>query len=266
MSKDPLQLETERQNRIYQEALELKRMQALMAEARKTLQIEGKRPEEIPAPRAQEQSKPSITETPVSETPIPECGDIVVSIPRLRSTVLPLDESDQGDWSPPFYLRKLDMEPWTSYLSGYRKSRLFLEPSFANGNEGADEDSELHVDFPVRALLELSQFPVSALLDPLVQIDGQVEYIDLGDEVRTCRDPRLARSLAESGLAAHRRQLASAYDIGLQLGNHLYDTLLGEGLSNLTLAWEAVYSRRPTIDELHQMLTTGRVNPIAEVQ
>lgn len=261
MSTDPLQLETERQNRIYQEALELKRMQALMAEARKTLQIEEKRPEEIPASLAQEQSEQSIP-----ETPIPECGDIVVSIPRLRSTVLPLDESDQGDWSPPFYLRKLDMEPWTSYLSGYRKSRLFLEPSFANGNEGADEDSELHIDFPVRALLELSQFPAGALLDPLVQIDGQVEYIDLGDEVRTCRDPRLARSLAESGLAAHRKQLASAYDIGLRLGNHLYDTLLGEGLSNLILAWEAVYSRRPTIDELHQMLTTGRVIPIEEVQ
>jgi hypothetical protein len=246
---DALQLETERQNRIYQEALELKRLQARTKET-----CDDQQP-------ANEDSLEASTSMPLdhaADSP-PSLSNVILSLPDLRIAFYRPDENGQTRWSKPFLLSKLDMEPWLSYFNGYRKSRLFLERSIANGNDNADENSELHIDFAVRALFDLKRIDAIVILDPLVQISGHVEYVDLDEEVRTCRTSHMALSLAESGHKAHRKQLETAFAKGLQLGNELHEALLGEGLVHLIAAWENICGRKPTIEELHLMLTTRRI-------
>lgn len=175
----------------------------------------------------------------------------VRKLPDIRSALVPLDESREGGgWSKPFSLPKADMEPWVSFLRGYRESSLFPYAASADRQPGR----ELEVDAAVQALFELKQIDLKRILDPAVQINGPVEYLD---EIP-------AGAPNGETLAVHRGELAKAVEKGRRMGNHLYDALLGEGYANLAQAWEKVYGRKPTVSELHSMLTTGRVQPSAE--
>lgn len=236
----PLRWETERQNRIHQEALEQKKKQPRAVDARKDLHLV--------ANTAQDKN------TSAGITVPQEWLDKVRNIPDMRSALIPLDEQAEGsEWSKPFSLCKADMEPWLSFYRGYRESRLFL------GNASADQLDASQLDFPVRALLELKQAGANIILQPPVQINGLVEYHDLEGELNACRDQVLAKALFKVANEVHQNHLRKAVERGRAMGNLLHDALMGEGHANLIRAWEKVYQRKPTVDELHQMLTTGRV-------
>ncbi|WP_136414973.1 hypothetical protein [Herbaspirillum sp. ST 5-3] len=236
----PLRWETERQNRIHQEALEQKKKQPRTVDARKDLRL-------IANPAQDKNTSAAVT--------LPqEWVDKVRNIPDMRSALIPLDEQTEGsEWSKPFSLCKADMEPWLSFYQGYRESRLFLE------NASADQQDASQLDFPVRALLELKQAGANIILQPPVQINGLVEYHDLEGELNACRDQVLAKALFKVANEVHQNHLRKAVERGRAMGNLLHDALMGDGHANLIRAWEKVYKRKPTIDELHQMLTTGRV-------
>lgn len=240
-----LQWETERQNRIHQDAVEQKKKQARLESARR------ESPRNDPITQA------------VAIAP-EEWIDKIHRIPNMRSALIPPDDDlNIEGWSKPFSLHKADMEPWLSYYKGYKQSRLFIETPAAR-NAPAGEQSELSLDFPVRALLELKQVNARLISEPPVQIDGQVEYPDLGDEIRDSRDSMRVRALLKYVGDMHNAQLRTAVEKGREMGNLLHDALMGEGHANLIKAWINAHKRKPTVDELHLMLTTGRVKISAE--
>ncbi|HJV50326.1 MAG TPA: hypothetical protein VJ652_02640 [Noviherbaspirillum sp.] len=254
---DLLQQETERQRR-------------LLEEARKAVEQEKVRMRQGGVRRIE----PSLDETPAM--PIPQQGEFredgrqdyalplpgdeempppaefivpLRSVPDMRSALIPLDDDADGAiWSKPFSLPSADMEPWLSFLRGYRASALFPEQASAG--------SGLRVDAAVQALLELKGIDIKVILEPAVQINGPVEY---AEDVP-------AQAISGNEHSVHESQLAKAFEKGREMGDHLYDALLGEGYVNLVQAWEKVHSRKPSVSELHFMLTTGRVKPSEEIQ
>lgn len=239
----PLQWETERQNRILQSALEHKRQA-------------GKDGGQNVAAG----SRPAQRE--VSVTP-EEWTEKLHRIPEMRSALIPFgDEAGAEEWSKPFSLAKADMEPWLSFYKGYKQSRLFIEGLPAPGVSDADRWPA--PDYAVRALLDLKKLPPKLLAEPPVQINRQVEYFDLEGELKINSDPARVRALLISAANVHDAELRRAVEKGRDMGNQLHDALLGEGHGNLISAWVKVFKRKPTVEELHFMLSTGRVKVSSE--
>lgn len=183
--------------------------------------------------------------------------DKLQAIPAIRSGLIPLDEANEYDvWSKPFSLVKADFEPWLSFYTGYLGSRLFLNAP-KRGQDGPPE-----LDFPIRALLDLKKVDPRLIIEPPVQIDGPVEFFDAERAPHAERGAALAQSLARASDAMHKSQLRRAVERGRDMGNLLHDALLGDGVTNLIRAWERVYQRKPSVHELHVMLTTGRTAPV----
>lgn len=236
----PLRWETERQNRIHQQALEQRKKSA---------------------PGGANQIYSNAAPEPIGAVAVSgdeaaaeggEWMDYLFRVPAMRSALIPLDEASEGsDWSKPFALQKADVEPWLSFYKGYKQSRLFLEM----------REEGLQLDYPVRALLDLKRVPQSIILEPPVQIDSQVEYQDLEDDLRTTHDPVRRGAIGKVARTIHEKQLEEAIRKGREMGNRLYDALMGEGHVNLLSAWVKLHQRKPTVQELHQMLTTGRISP-----
>lgn len=240
-----LQWESERQNRLHQSAVEQKKKQMWMESAQR--------------------DNPRI-DTASAEMPIAldEWIDKVHRIPEIRSALIPLDDgADDEEWSKPFSLAKADMEPWLSFYKGYKQSRLFLENSSTRNTTG-DEQIWPTPDYAVRAILELKQVITKLIAEPPVQINRQVEYFDLEGELKLNREPMRVKALLKSAASIHDAELRRAVEKGKEMGNLLHDALLGEGHGNLIKAWTKVFNRKPTIDELHLMLTTGRVKASPE--
>ncbi|HZW13074.1 MAG TPA: hypothetical protein VFF81_07775 [Noviherbaspirillum sp.] len=250
LPRNALQWETERQNRIHQEAIEQKKTQMRHDEAGKNLQPAEKMIREV----ALSDASPDGAEGVVQER-----TEALRRIPDMRSALMPFDDdAESASWSKPFSLLKADLEPWLSYYKGYASSRLFLEAPSAD-NLGAIMRSESSIDYAVHALLELKQANPQIILDPPVLISGPVEYIEFEAELKACRDPLQAATLVKYATEAHENQLRQAVEKGRSLGNLLYDALMGEGHANLIRAWEKAFKRKPNVEELHLMLTTGRI-------
>ncbi|HYC43249.1 MAG TPA: hypothetical protein VEB70_09705 [Noviherbaspirillum sp.] len=228
-----LQWETERQNRLLQSAAEQKKKQ---------MRLET----------VQRERAPAGTEGTAS-VQLNEWVDKVNAVPDIRSALIPLDDVDA--WSKPFSLAKADMEPWLSFFKGYRQSRLFM----SQAAHEADNPDAATIDYPVRALLELKNADARIITEPPVQINGQVEYFDTDGTLNAGYDASQFRALLRAAVLTHDRQLKLAEDKGRAMGDALYEALMGEGHSNLIGAWEKVFRRKPSIDELHQMLTSGRI-------
>lgn len=254
---NPLQWETERQNRILQEAAEQRKKLAPGAAGHAPQRKDGAAVrKEAAAPNDGAQKSFIGDVDRLRDYWI----DKVLRIPRIRSALIPLDDESEGElWSKPLSLRKADIEPFASFFRGYCRSRLFLEPVTLRG--GQIEGSEaLQLDFPVRALFELRGFNPALIFDPPVQIDAQIEFHDLEEDLRDCRDHARMRLLIETAENMHDKQLEQAVAKGREMGDALHDALMGEGHVNLIRAWERVHQRKPSIQELHLMLTTGRIN------
>ena len=235
-----LQWETERQNRLLQSAAEQKKKQT---------QIE-----------AAQQQAPAARQEGAASVQLNEWIDKVTAVPDIRSALIPLD--DEEGWSKPFSLAKADMEPWLSFYTGYRQSRLFLHTVL----QGADGPNAASIDYPVRALLELKRADVRLIIEPPVQINGQVEYFDTEGALNAGHDSSQFRALLRGAVLNHDKQLKVAEAKGRDMGDALYEALMGEGHANLIRAWEKVFQRKPKIDELHQMLTAGRIRVSTEKQ
>lgn len=249
---DYLDRETERQQRLQQEArkaLEQKKAQLRGVESHKRNMAD-----EAPLQRPQQPVQSASTPSPRAAAPAEEASDSIDrlrSIPEIRSALIPVDIAVEGDqWSKPFLLSKADVEPWTSYLQGYYASRLF---------PGGGQLGQLKIDVAVQALLELKGVDPRYILEPAVQINQPAEFLDLAMELRSCRDRVQAKALTTVANDVHEAQLVKAIEKGRELGDHLYHALVGEGFSNLIRAWERVYKRKPTVNELHLMLANGSV-------
>ena len=216
LSRSALELETERQNRIYREAVEQKKRQMRPEEGdTNPLPVE----QHVPDEHQPADLSPDKTE-PVELPP-----DRLRHIPEMRSALIPLDEAtEEAAWSKPFSLPKADIEPWLSYCKGYRQSKLFLETSSADGA----------VDFAVRALLELKQVDINAILEPRVRIDGQVAYLNLDEEIHACRDPLRMDALIRSANEEHENLLRQAIERGRRMGNL---SPIGTARRSLWSAW-----------------------------
>lgn len=234
-----LQWETERQNRLLQSAAEQKKKQTRL-EAVQREQPQVAKPEGA------------------ASVQLNEWIDKVDTIPDIRSALIPLE--DEAAWSKPFSLAKADMEPWLSFFKGYRQSRLFLSHA-VHDTENPDAAS---IDYPVRALLELKHADVQIITEPPVQINGQVEYFDTEGALGAGHDSSQFRALLRGAILTHDKQLKLAEQKGREMGDALYEALMGEGHANLISAWVKVFQRKPNIDELHQMLTAGRIRVCAE--
>ena len=246
-----LHWETERQNRALQDALEYKKRQRAEG-ARRDLQY----------PAAHQGAAVSNTADSGhrAATLTGEWVDQLHRIPEIRSALVPIDQTAEGsEWSRPFSLFKADIEPWLSFMRGYNASRLFLDTSLAAAGTPVEARNESQIDYPVRALLELKRVPIRIIVEPPVQINRQVEYQDLEAELRASRDHIASATLLKMARETHEKQLAKAVEQGRLLGDRLHDALMGEGHVNLIGAWERTHQRKPSIEELHLMLTTGRV-------
>lgn len=234
-----LQWETERQNRLLQSSAEQKKKQARLE-------------------AVQRQHAPAAGLEGAAAVQLNEWVDKVNAIPEIRSALIPLDDAD--GWSKPFSLAKADMEPWLSFFKGYRQSRLFMSQAAYD----TDNPDAATIDYPVRALLELKNADARIITEPPVQINGQVEYFDTDGTLNAGYDASQFRALLRAAVLTHDKQLKLAEEKGRAMGDALYEALMGEGHSNLIGAWEKVFHRKPNIDELHQMLTAGRVRVAAE--
>jgi len=246
LSGDYLERETERQQRLQQEA------RKAFEQKRAQLRGEPLKPEVQSAPFPA-QHAPLLQPSVAAQVSANESIARLCSIPEIRSALIPLDEALEGkQWSKPFSLVKAEMEPWAAYLQGYYGSRLF---PLATDSPG----SQLTIDVAVQALLELKRIDPHFILEPVVQIDQPAEFLDLSAELQDCRDPVQARRLIAIANDVHEAQLVKAIEKGRELGDHLYQALLGEGFVNLIHAWGRVYKRKPSVNELHHMLTNGSV-------
>lgn len=111
----------------------------------------------------------------------------------------------------------------------------------------------------MRALLDLKEVSHKIILDPPVQIDAQIEFHDLEEELRDCRDHIRVRNFIRFAQNVHDKQLEQAVIRGHEMGNALHDALMGEGHGNLIRAWTQKHKRKPTVQELHLLLTTGKI-------
>lgn len=248
---DYLERETERQQRLQQEA------RKAFEQKRAQLRGEPLKPEVWPMP-SPAQRAPLPQQSVAAQVSANESINKLCSIPEIRSALIPLDEALEGEqWSKPFSLAKAEMEPWAAYLQGYYASRLFPLPADS-------PSSQLSMDVAVQALLELKRIDPRFILEPVVQIDQPAEFLDLAAELQQCRDPAQARRLTAIANDVHEAQLVKAIEKGRELGDHLYHALLGEGFVNLIHAWERVYKRKPSVNELHHMLTNGCVRIIPD--
>lgn len=239
-----LQWETERQNRLHQSSVEQKKKQMRHDSPRR----------DTPNATATGRDAPIALE---------EWLEKVNRIPDMRSALIPLEDGEDAEaWSKPFSLAKADMEPWLSFYKGYMQSRLFLSSPGAR-NADSTTDAAL-LDYPVRALLELKQAGANLISSPPVQINGQVEYFDIESDLRANPDPVRAMALLKSVGDIHDAQLRKAVEKGRELGNLLHGALMGDGHANLIHAWTKVYQRKPNVEELHLMLTAGRVKVSTE--
>lgn len=240
-----LQAETERQNRIHQNVLEQRKTQARVD----STYADGGHAEAAPK------------DSPID---LQEWIDKIHAIPEMRSALIHLDEEAHVEkWSKPFSLAKADMEPWLSFYKGYKQSRLFIETSATKQSEG-DGEACPEPDFAVRALLQLKQADSRIIFEPPVRISGQVVYFDVEGELETSRDPARLKALLRSAAKVHDAELRKAVEKGREMGNMLYDALMGEGHAHLINAWIEVFDRKPNIQELHLMLTTGRVKVLEQ--
>lgn len=257
---NPLQWETERQNRILQEAVEQRKKLtggASAAAGHASQRNDGTARKNEAAPSNDVAQKSFIGD---ADRLRDYWIDKVLRIPRIRSALIPLDDEGEGQiWSKPLSLKKADIEPFSSFFRGYCRSRLFIEPVSLRGGQ-IDSSEALQLDFPVRALFELRGFDPRLIFDPPVQIDAQIEFHDLEEDLRDCRDHARMRLLIETAENMHDKQLEQAVIKGREMGDALHDALMGEGHVNLIRAWERAHQRKPTIQELHLMLTTGRIN------
>ncbi|WP_151634526.1 hypothetical protein [Noviherbaspirillum aerium] len=259
---NPLQWETERQNRIHQEAVEQRKKLAGGGAggglaARGQSRNDGMSEKTDVAASTESAQKTFIGDV---ERLRYYWIDKVLRIPRIRSALIPLDEATEGDgWSKPLSLKKADIEPFASFFRGYCQSRLFLEQVSLRAGQ-IDSSEVLQLDFPVRALFELRGLNTGIIFDPPVQIDAQIEFHDLEEDLRACRDYARMRGLIEMAENMHDRQLEQAVVKGREMGDALHDALMGDGHVNLIRAWERVHQRKPTIQELHLMLTRGRIS------
>lgn len=252
---DLLQQETERQRRLLEEARKAVEQEKVRMRQGGVRRIEPRLDElpAMPVPQRGELREEGRQDhaLPLPGDEMPPPAEFVVplrSVPDMRSALIPIDDADGATWSKPFSLPRANMEPWLSFLRGYRASALFPEHAAAG--------SGLRVDAAVQALLELKGIDIKVILEPAVQINGPVEY---AEDVP-------AQAISGNERDVHENQLAKAFEKGCEMGNHLYDALLGEGYVNLVQAWEKVHSRKPSVSELHFMLTTGRVKPPEEIQ
>lgn len=182
--------------------------------------------------------------------------DRVRMLPEMRSALIALDERVEGSgWSYAFSLCKADLEPWLSYYSGYKKSQLFAA-------QAAGQRAPLQLQYEVQAILELKSWDKKLILEPPVQINRPVEYLDLISELNTCRNPQQAQEMAKIANEAHDRLLAEAMEKGREMGDRLYHALLGPDFINLSMQWQKLYQRKPSVEELCCMLTTGRIKII----
>ncbi|GIZ53850.1 hypothetical protein [Noviherbaspirillum aridicola] len=239
-----LQWETERQNRLHQQALELKKKQAL---------------------EDSHQAAPAMMPAAAVDA-APGLPDRVSRIPDMRSALIPFEET-AGDevWSKPFALTKADLEPWTSFLAGYNQSRLFLQPAGGAASAAAAQAQDpSHLDYAVRALLTLKRVPPRLVLEPPVQINRQVEYQDVEAELQASEGRLRRDTMLKLAQELHQKQLARAVEAGRKLGDDLYEAMMGEGYVNLIRAWERVHDRKPSIEELHVMLSTGKVKALPQ--
>lgn len=189
--------------------------------------------------------------------------DRVRTLPDMRSALIALDESVEGNgWSSAFSLRKADLEPWLSFYSGYKKSLLFAAPVASFHAEAAGQPVTLQLQHEVQAILELKGMDKKLILEPPVQINRTVEYLDLLNELNACRDPRQAQELAKNANEVHDKLLAEAVEKGRKMGERLYHALLGPDFINLSNQWQKLHQRKPSVEELCCMLTTGRVKII----
>jgi len=234
-----LQWETERQNRLLQSAAEQRKKQTRLE-------------------AVQRQQAPEVKSEAAASIRLDEWVDKVNAIPDIRSALIPLDDAE--GWSKPFSLAKADLEPWLSYFKGYRQSRLFL----AHAVHDAANPDAASIDYPVRALLELRRADARIITEPPVQINGQVDYFDTEAVLAAGHEASEFRALLRGAILNHDKQLKLAEEKGREMGDALHEALMGEGHANLIGAWEKVFKRKPNIDELHQMLTSGRVRVSAE--
>ncbi|WP_460842308.1 hypothetical protein [Noviherbaspirillum agri] len=251
MPRNALQWETERQNRVHQEAVEQKKKQMHLDKAGTRVQPAENMIREVSLSR----DLPDGVEEVVQQR-----TDALRRIPDMRSALVPFDDDAEGEsWSKPFSLMKADLDPWLSYYKGYATSRLFLDVPPADSPASAVSRNEASIDYAVRALLELKRADPKIILDPPVLISQPVEYIEFEAELKACSNPLQAATLLKYATEAHENQLRQAVERGRDMGNRLYDALMGEGHANLIRAWEKVFKRKPNVEELHLMLTTGRI-------
>ncbi|MFC7514611.1 hypothetical protein ACFQUU_06305 [Herbaspirillum sp. GCM10030257] len=92
-----------------------------------------------------------------------------------------------------------------------------------------------------------------------MQIDAQIDFHALEEELRDCRDHVRARNLIKFARNVHDKQLEQAVVRGREMGNALHDALMGEGHGNLIHAWTQKHKRKPTVQELHLLLKKEKI-------
>jgi hypothetical protein len=190
----------------------------------------------------------------------------VLSIPDLRSALIPLDEKDEGgNWSRAFYLGQADLEPWASFYEGYKQSVLFLQASPARTAAWNQDDEapiapiNLQLQCEVQAILSLRKLDPQIIFAPVVQISRTAEYFDLLSELSIGDDPQYLHSLEKLSKDIHEKRLTEAQEQGRQMGERLYHNLLGLNYINLSKEWEKTHKRAPNVDEMHSMFSTGNI-------
>ncbi len=215
------------------------------------------------APDSTKPASPQTVLTGHAATSMHQWSDRVRALPEMRSALVALSAAEDGiTWSSPFSLPKADLEPWLSYLAGYKKSSLFASPARSVDAQAGGLPIAPQLQPEVQALLKLRKVDPRLILEPPVQISGPVEYLDLIAELKACRDPRHAQELAKVANEIHDNLLAQALEKGREMGEHLYHALLGPDFTNLAKEWQKIHQRKPSIDELCYMLTTGNIKII----
>lgn len=187
----------------------------------------------------------------------------VLSIPDLRSALIPLDQTDEGgNWSRAFYLGQADLEPWTSFYEGYKQSVLFLQATparTADWNRDDEAPLNLQLQCEVQAILSLRKLDPKIIFAPVVQISRTAEYFDLLSEISIGDDPQYLQSLDKISKEIHEKRLVQALEQGRRMGERLYHHLLGLNFINLSKEWENMHQRAPNVDEMHSMFSTGNI-------
>lgn len=194
---------------------------------------------------------------------IEEWRDRVRTLPEIRSALIPIDEMDEDiEWSSAFSLPKANLEPWLSFFEGYKQSSLFAGPARPLQDDACGEAPVLQLQFEVQAILSLRNLPAKVIMEPPVRISAPVVYLDLLAELATCSDPAQAQGLAKIANEVHESRLEQAVAKGREMGNRLYHVLLGADCTNLSREWQRIHRRKPSVDEIYNMLTTGGIKPL----